>query len=40
MEAILLIVLFALFLASGQRRRLFGGDQGSRRVALRDLIWR
>ena len=40
MEAISLIVLFALFLASGQRRRLFGGDKAGRRFALKDLIWR
>jgi hypothetical protein len=39
MEVLALIVLLALFLASGQRR-LFGGDQAARRIALKDLIWR
>lgn len=40
MEAMLLILLFAVFLVSGQRRRLFGGSKEAKQLALRDLIWR
>jgi hypothetical protein len=39
MEALWLIVLFALFLLSGQRRRLFGGSKDAQ-IDFRDFIWR
>jgi hypothetical protein len=40
MEALWLIVLFALFLLSGQRRRLFGGSKDAKQIDFRGFIWR
>jgi hypothetical protein len=40
MEVLLLIVLLAIFLASGQRHRLFGTGKRAKRLVLRDIFWR
>ena len=40
MEMIALIVLVALFLASGRRNRLFGAFKEVNPLTLKDLFWR